>query len=197
MVFWLIWGARVSNIWPRVGKHFESFTPSKCLAAFPVQLKTTLVCWLRNADETFSILRRITRTPYSSVSLLSRYWMCEGALTVIVVNLTPKATPSGNSCVGISLNCAKFKNMLTHWIPEGLEVIWNFKLTSLRYLAIESIFAAEGASSQYSIEDVSFTYAFRPSLAARSRRCAYPSLSQRKAFSSLADIAEKLAPALS
>lgn len=69
-------------------------------------------------------------------------------------------------------------------------------LTFLRYLAIESIFAGDGISSQYSVEGVSFTNASLPSFAARPRRYAYPNLSHRKALASLAEIAEKLAPAL-
>jgi hypothetical protein len=43
---------------------------------------------------------------------------------------------------------------------------------------------------------ISFTNAPLPSFAARLRRYAYPNLSHRKAFASLAEIAEKLAPAL-
>jgi hypothetical protein len=69
-------------------------------------------------------------------------------------------------------------------------------LTFLRYLAIESIFVRDGISSQYSVEVDSFTNASLPSFAARLRRYAYPNLSHRKAFASLAEIAEKLAPAL-
>lgn len=61
---------------------------------------------------------------------------------------------------------------------------------------MESSFMRDGISSQYSVEGVARTNARSPSFAARLRRWLYPILSHRKAFLSLAEMAEKFAPAL-
>lgn len=87
-----------------MGKHVESCTPSRCFAAFPVQLKTTFVFGLRKPDEIFESFLRITRTPCSLVSFSSRYWICNGALIAIVVNDIPNATSEGSSWLESLLN---------------------------------------------------------------------------------------------
>jgi hypothetical protein len=78
-----------------------------------VQLKATLVDGLANADLTSESFSRTKLTPCFSFSVRYKYWIYLGALTVIVVKVTPKLHPTGMSVLERMLNCldmSKFPN---------------------------------------------------------------------------------------